>query len=165
MPGAFNENIADTFDMSDAYRLASTVKPVKAKDLKKAYRPYDRTGSKLKVGGKQHKSDKQLYKLATTEVIEWWKHKQAMKRKRKKGRVQNPGGRRASSSGRVSAAPSGTAGTRGAMLPDTAMPAPGSTRVTRATKLPDIRSPRPVRSRVTTSGKTDQILKHLLETF
>lgn len=134
------------FDMSDAYRRASQIKPVKAKDLRKVYKPY---GSDLKVGQAKGKSDSRLYRRATQEVLEWYKQKkQAPKPKRR--RASGGGGRAARSGGGSQAVrSSGSAGTRRSTggLPDTAMPAPGSgRRVTSAAKLPDI--PDPVRTRV-----------------
>lgn len=144
---AFNDPAESAgFDMSDAYRKASELKPVKAKDLRAVYKPYG-----IKLGGVKGKSDRSLYKLATKEVIDWFNQKK--NQPKLKRRASGGGGRAArprGSGGQTPQRSSGAAGTRrtgSGGLPDTAMPAPGSgSRVTSATKLPDI--PDPVRTRV-----------------
>lgn len=148
MPGPFNDQEATTgFDMGDAYRRASGNAPVKAKDLKTAYRPYNNTGKPLRVGRK-NQSDAKLYKLATREVLDWYKaHKQPPKKKRRPSSGGGQAVRRGAQQEQSRPRSGGSAGARGARLPDTAMPAPGSARVTRATKLPDIKPRRRVRAR------------------
>lgn len=91
---AFNDPAETSgFDMSDAYRLASGSRPVRAKDLRAAYRPYTNTGRlKLKVGyasaGK--KSDEKLYQRAVTEVMEWWNARKAQPKGKGKAKASGP---------------------------------------------------------------------------
>lgn len=100
----FNQPEASVgFDMTDAYRRASGNKPVRAKDLKTAYRPYG-----VKLGGKR-KSDAKLYKMATAEVMQWYrqhhgKTKKASQRRRAAGRAAGA----AQTGTRVQAAPAPT---------------------------------------------------------
>lgn len=141
---SFNDPAGNGFDMSDAYRAASRVKPVKARDLKTAYRPYKNTGKlKLNVGFARStpggKTDAQLYRRAAAEVVEWFRAQRAQMKGKGKAKASGPT-RRPAGRPRTQSRPAGSAGgsaRTGARLPDTSMQ-PTRARVTTATRLPSI---------------------------
>jgi hypothetical protein len=63
------------FSILEAYQRASTAKPIRAKDVKVAYRPYG-----IKMGGVKRKTDSQLYRLATREVLQWFNQKKRVRK-------------------------------------------------------------------------------------
>ena len=133
---------------------AAAYKPLLKEDLNKAYKRYAAVG--VKMGRVKGKSDAQLYKQATDDVLKWWKknkteaaaskakadqaakqarwdaHKAAQKAAQS---ATSPGtGSRSTGSGGTGSGGSGTS--RGASLPDTAMGSGGS-----RSRLPHISQP------------------------
>lgn len=74
---AFNFNDLQAQRFQDDLRAAAGYKPLLKSDLQKAYSRYKDVG--VKMGRVKGKTDAQLYRMATRDVLAWWKAQQADK--------------------------------------------------------------------------------------
>lgn len=151
MPADFSDQQAAQFE--EDLQRARGYKPVTQKEMRQAYKQYEKVG--LKFGNvKKRATDQQLYKKAEKTVLAWWKLQQKEKIERKKAqrearqerlRDPNRGAQSSWSGGSGGGGYTGGSGS-GNYLPDTAMSDERGDRNRK--KLPDIvdMNPRRVRA-------------------